>query len=264
MFYNLSRKVLVNEGSLISVIIMATFILILYSLIKQKIDNKKLAEKYDKLLEFIKQYEIEIEEQKTLRHETKNQLLTIKTRILDKADSEVTVKYIDGILDEYHAYDKEKYTKLQYLPANGLKGLFYYKAMEAEEKGILLSINVAKKVEDSFIKDISVNDFKQLGRLVGVYLDNAIEASQASKDKKMGMEVYMRGEDVEIIITNTFDGEIDTESIGNVKYTTKGKNHGYGLMLAKRILQENKRFVASTNIRNNIYEQKLLIKKSIN
>ena len=149
------------------------------------------------------------------------------------------------------------------MPANGIKGFFYYKANEAENNGINLSINVSPKVENTFIGDLDTNDFKQLGILLGVYLDNAIEASKNSKDKKMAIEIYKTGEDIEIIISNTYEGKIDTESIGKTKYTTKGKNHGYGLMLVSKILEESKRFEAQRIVTDVVYSQKLKIKKSI-
>lgn len=263
IFYDSFMEIRLPENSITSIIIMLTFVVILYSLIRQKIENNKIVEKYDKLLEFIKKYEIGIEEQKSLRHESKNQLLTIKTKLIEKRANKEIIEYIDNLIDEHKGYAEDKYGKFQYLPANGIKGLFYYKAMEAEEKGIKLSINVSEKVEGSFLEKLKVEDFKQLGRLIGIYLDNAIEASEASKKKQLGIEVYKKEKDILMIISNTYEGKIDEESVGKIKYTTKGKNHGYGLMLANRILTENKRFVSERKITDKLYEQRLIIKKSI-
>ena len=41
----------------------------------------------------MKEYEAEIEKQRILRHETKNQLLTIKSKIVDKNDEKQTIEY---------------------------------------------------------------------------------------------------------------------------------------------------------------------------
>ena len=251
-----------SSNLLISASIMVAFVVILFNLIRQKIENKNIIEKYDKLLEFIKQYEVAIEEQKMLRHESKNQLITIKTKMKTETHKKIE-EYINNLLNEHRVYKEEKYSMFQYLPANGLKGLFYYKAMEAEDNGIKLSIRVASKVEKSILKDLDTEEFKQLGRLVGIYLDNAIQASALSEEKKLGIEIYMHEEDVIIIIENTYAGEIDTESIGKVRYTTKGKEHGYGLMMVKKILNEYKRFLSERIITDKLYIQKLKIKKSI-
>lgn len=181
VFYNATANIkIISENLLISIVIMFIFVIILYSLIKQKMENDKIVEKYDKLLEFIKKYEIIIEEQREMRHESKNQLITIKSKILEKAKDETIIEYVDSILKDHKSYNEDKYCKFQYLPSNGIKGLFYYKSMEAEEKGITLSINIGKRVENSILSRLLTEDFKQLGRLVGVYIDNAIEASSIS------------------------------------------------------------------------------------
>lgn len=256
-------KVSSSKELILGIIIIVSFVLILYSLVKQKIENNKLMTRYIKLLEFIKNYEKELDKQKELRHESKNQLITARSKIVDKKKEHEVIEYLNSIIADYVKGNNEKYTSFQYLPANGIKGFFYYKANEAENNGINLSINVSPKVENTFIGDLDTNDFKQLGILLGVYLDNAIEASKNSKDKKMAIEIYKTGEDIEIIISNTYEGKIDTESIGKTKYTTKGKNHGYGLMLVSKILEENKRFEAKRVVTDVVYSQKLKIKKPI-
>lgn len=256
-------KVLSSKELILGVIVIVSFVLILYSLVKQKMENNKLMTRYLKLLEFIKNYEKELDKQKSLRHESKNQLITARSKIVDKKKEHEVIEYLNSIISDYVKGNNEKYTSFQYLPANGIKGFFYYKANEAENNGINLSINVSPKVENTFIGDLDTNDFKQLGILLGVYLDNAIEASKNSKDKKMAIEIYKTGEDIEIIISNTYEGKIDTESIGKTKYTTKGKNHGYGLMLVSKILEENKRFEAKRVVTDVVYSQKLKIKKPI-
>lgn len=252
-----------NKELILGIIVIISFVLILYSLVKQKMENNKLMTRYLKLLEFIKNYEKELDKQKELRHESKNQLITARSKIVDKKKEYEVIEYLNSIIADYVKGNNEKYTSFQYLPANGIKGFFYYKANEAENNGIHLSINVSPKVENTFIGNLDTNDFKQLGILLGVYLDNAIEASKNSKDKKMAIEIYKTGEDIEIIISNTYEGKIDTESIGKTKYTTKGKNHGYGLMLVSKILEDNKRFEAQRIVTDVVYSQKLKIKKSI-
>ena len=265
VFYTEYSNVKVSNSKelILGIIIIVSFVLILYSLVKQKMENNKLMTRYIKLLEFIKNYEKELDKQKELRHESKNQLITARSKIVDKKKEHEVIEYLNSIIADYVKGNNEKYTNFQYLPANGIKGFFYYKANEAENNGINLSINVSPKVENTFIGDLDTNDFKQLGILLGVYLDNAIEASKNSKDKKMAIEIYKTGEDIEIIISNTYEGTIDTESIGKTKYTTKGKNHGYGLMLVSKILEENKRFEAKRVVTDVVYSQKLKIKKSI-
>ncbi len=258
-FYKFSNRFQINQEFISSLIIMIFFFVSLIMVIRQTLENNKLKFEYDKLLDFMKTYEVEIEKQRIQHHENKNQLLTIKSKIIDQENKQNIIKYIDSLLDENITINQAYYAKFQYLPSNGLKALFYFKASEAENKGINITISISPKIKNSLLNNLSPNNFKQLGRIVGVYLDNAIEASTISKSKSMGIEVYKEKDDVKIIITNSFDGEIDPD-VGNEIFSTKGKKRGHGLMLVKNIINSNNMFVQRREIRQNVYVQILTIK----
>lgn len=259
-FYNLIKTFEFNNNIITYLVIIVMLICILLYLFKQKIENEKISKKYDELLDVMKSYESDIEEQRTLRHETKNEFATIKCKLQDKEDNKTIIEYIDSVIGEKGKAGSTKYSKFKYLPSNGLKGFFYYKFIEAEKKGINVSINISKQIENSFLKDIETKDFKDLARIIGVYLDNAIEASSTSEDKKLGIEMYLIKEKIEIIITNTFNNEINLDKIGKESFSTKGKHRGHGLLLVNKILSENNMFEAKNEIRGNIYIQSLKIK----
>lgn len=259
-FYNLIKTFEFNNNIITYLAIIVMLICILLYLFKQKIENEKISKKYDELLDVMKSYESDIEEQRTLRHETKNEFATIKCKLQDKEDNKIIIKYIDSVIGEKEKASSIKYSKFKYLPSNGLKGFFYYKFIEAEKKGINVSINISKQIENSFLKDIETKDFKDLARIIGVYLDNAIEASSTSEDKKLGIEMYLIKEKIEIIITNTFNNEINLDKIGKESFSTKGKHRGHGLLLVNKILSENNMFETKNEIRGNIYIQSLKIK----
>lgn len=259
-FYKFATGYKMNQDVIIYLIAMFAFIVILFTLFRQRMDNEKVSKKYDELLDVMKNYESDIEEQRTLRHETKNEFATIKCKLQDKEDNKTIIEYIDSVIGEKGKASSTKYSKFKYLPSNGLKGFFYYKFIEAEKKGINVSINISKQIENSFLKDIDTKDFKDLARIVGVYLDNAIEASSTSEDKKLGIEMYLIKENIELIITNTFNNEINLDKIGKESFSTKGKHRGHGLLLVNKILSENNMFEAKNEIRDNIYIQSLKIK----
>ena len=259
-FYNLIKTFEFNNNIITYLVIIVMLICILLYLFKQKIENEKISKKYDELLDVMKSYESDIEEQRTLRHETKNEFATIKCKLQDKEDNKTIIEYIDSVIGEKEKAGSTKYSKFKYLPSIGLKGFFYYKFIEAEKKGINVSINISKQIENSFLKDIETKDFKDLARIIGVYLDNAIEASSTSEDKKLGIEMYLIKEKIEIIITNTFNNEINLDKIGKESFSTKGKHRGHGLLLVNKILSENNMFEAKNEIRGNIYIQSLKIK----
>lgn len=249
-----------NNTLLISIFGMLVFLTILFSLVKQQIDNNKITEKYDSLIEFMNSYEEKIDELRIQSHENKNQLLNIKSKIIDKDKNKNIIEYIDSILNEKVQLDKGKYSKLKYLPSNGFKGMFYYKISKAEELGIKISINISAEIKKSVLHNMNAEDYKQLCRIIGVYLDNAIEASAISNEKLLGIEIYLNNNDVEIIISNSYLGEVDIKNVNEKGYSTKGKSHGYGLSLVKNILENSDIFSSETTTCNGIYIQKLNIK----
>ena len=261
-FFKLIAGYKVNNSVITYLMCMIAFITILLTLYREKIDNESIIKKYDELLDVMKTYEIDIENQRTLIHENRNELMTIRSKAIDKNASKEFIEYMDSVIGDKVSTSISKYSKFTHLPSNGLKGFFYYKSMEAERRGIKVSANVSKKIENSFLKDLDTKTYKDLARLIGVYLDNAIDASEKSEDKKLGIEIYLIKENIKIIITNTFSNDVDLSKIGKERYTTKGKNHGHGLLLVSSIIHNNNRFIAKTKVAQNLYIQELTINKN--
>lgn len=259
-FYTLIKNFRENNNIIIYILVIITLVITLFYLFKQKAENENILKKYDNLLDITKNYEKDIEEQRIINHESKNELLTIRSKLSDKNNKDLC-EYVDGIIGEKKSSKSARFSKLKYLPSNGLKGFFYYKLTEAEQKGINVLINVSKQIENSFINNINTKDFKDLSRIIGVYLDNAIEASLLSKEKKLGIEIYLIKNTIEMIFTNTYNYPIEKDKVGKEKYSTKGKNRGHGLLLVGRILKENDIFISETKITEKLYIQTLKIKE---
>ena len=257
-FYNLISNFRHDNDIYTYLLVIITLIVILVTLLRQKMDNENMFKKYDDLLTIMKNYESDIEEQRTINHESKNELLTIRSKLSEENDKELC-SYIDSIIGDKKSVKSAKFSKFKYLPSNGLKGFFYYKFIEAEKRGIKVLLNISKLVENSYLGDMKTKDFKDLTRIIGVYLDNAIEAASTSKDKKLGIEIYEVKGIIQIIISNTYDNAIEKDKVGNERYSTKGKNRGHGLLLVKRILNENNRITSETKITDSLYIQTIKI-----
>jgi len=236
----------------------ATMILLtVFFSLRQSYQHHDLTSKYDKLLEFIKKYEIEIDNQRILRHETKNQFVIIKSKIIDKDKESNIIDYINEIIEENNnKINNSEYAKLGYLPSNGIKGLFYFKVSEAIEHTIHVDININKQIENSFLNDLNSTTFNQLGKVLGIFLDNAIEGAKISSAKQIGIEIYCHNDEATFIISNTYNNLNN-----NGHRSTKGPNRGHGLLLAKQIINLNSKFTNETTITDTIYIQNLKITK---
>ena len=247
--------------------LLSIFVLLasLFSQIKLMIKNNKLLHEYDNLLEFVTTYEKEIENQRILRHEIKNEFRTIRAKICDNQENKEIIEYIDEIVNDKYEIKKEKYAKFGYLPPNGIKGLCYFKVQEAENKGIVVSLNISKRIKNSTIYNLNIKQQRDFGRILGVFLDNAIEASLNSQEKKLGIEAYSNSEkEFKLIISNTYNNNIEKNKIGLERFSTKGEKRGHGLLLAKKLVDNNLLFETKTHILNNIYIQTITVKKDYN
>lgn len=235
----------------------------LFGFMKQSIITSKINEKYGNLMELMTKYEIDVENERILRHEATNELRTIRAMICEKQPVKEIVEYIDEIVKDKYEVKKEKYAKFGYLPPNGIKGLFYFKTQEAENKGINVSINISKKIINSTLYSLSIKQQRDLGRILGVFLDNAIEASIESSVKQLGIEAYVNEEnEFKLILSNTYNNVIDKKRIGLERFSTKGNNRGRGLLLVKILVDKNEIFEIKNNIQENIYIQTIIIKNN--
>lgn len=255
LFYATFKLGTNSADKLLCIFSILVIVLVIGNSFMQAYKNNQLMLQYDNLLSFIKKYETEIDNQRTMRHETKNQLLTIKSKIIDKEKPTAIVDYIDTILNDDRKINHTEYAKLKYLPSNGLKGLFYFKMITVEEKGIHVEVSIAKGIEDGFLSKLDTNSFNQIGKVLGVYLDNAIESAEITEKKSLCIEAFTKTDEVIFVISNTYDPNV--KKIGR---STKGVGRGYGLLLANSIISNNSRLSSSTEVTPEIYVKKLNIK----
>jgi two-component system sensor histidine kinase AgrC len=147
---------------------------------------------------------------------------------------------------------------LNKVPVGGLKGLFYYKFLDIEKFSIRLTLDIDDNL--SKIEKLDTVTYKNLVKLLGIYLDNAIEASKKSKEKELEIEIFTKEKTINFVISNTYCNNIDVSKLGNAGYSSKGKNRGYGLALANDILNQGNNIIETKDISSNMYSVFLTIK----
>ena len=77
-------------------------------------------------------------------------------------------------------------------------------------------------------------------RILGILMDNAIEASSESDNKIINVYFRKNGKMQLLIIENSYvDKDIDTEDIYKKGFSTKKGNSGLGLWEVRQILKKN-------------------------
>lgn len=217
---------------------------------------KEVSEKYDLSLKSIEEYEKMIDNSKINNHETRNQFLTIRNMSKNKK----ITNYIDTLLDNKISDSEQLLSEVSRLPRGGIRGLVYSKLLDIKEKKINYNLLIDKKVSMSKFSKIEDDLIVDICKILGVFLDNAIEAVEILNERDIIIEIYADKKDIVFSITNNFVGELDLEVLSTTKYSTKGNGRGYGLSLVKDIINKSNKLENSTEIYEDNFTQILKIK----
>lgn len=215
--------------------------------------------KYETSITSLREYEAMIDKYRIYNHENKNELQTLRNLISKKNTK--ALKYIDSILDNKIKDNEKIMHKTSKIPEGGLRATIYAKLCMMDELGIKYSLDIAKDIRTVDLINMKEDIVLNICKILGVFLDNAIEAVKDLKTKHIGIEIYLMDGDLCVDITNNYEGKLDMNKIGSSKYTTKGGNHGYGLSLVNQIISDYPDvFENEKSITKNTFTQKIKIK----
>ncbi|ATH62217.1 two-component system, LytTR family, sensor histidine kinase AgrC [Staphylococcus pasteuri] len=147
-----------------------------------------------------------------------------------------------------------KLNGIEKLKVREIKGLITTKILQAQEKEIAISIEVPDNIER-----IDMNTI-ELSRIIGITLDNAIEASEPLDDSLIRIAFFKEEESVTLIIMNKCDDDIPrVHELFEEGFSTKGKSRGLGLSTLKEITDNNENVLLDTVIENSFFVQKIEI-----
>lgn len=241
-----------------SVLIILLLLFLSIQVVLQYYKNKNIENEKQQLQVLMHEYESVLNQTSENRHEMLNDLLILRS-IADKNSSEFT-RTLDGIIRQYDTKKFKKYTSLAKLPT-GVKGMIYYKIAFINENEINFD-TVVNGVDYAKFEAMDKDLYYKVCKILGILMDNAIDACVDSDKKKLVVSVYTENEDLCVEIDNSYSGIVDKDGIKKKGYTTKGKNHGHGLTILNRIIDETEEleFEQSINDKDKLFTSILKIK----
>lgn len=239
-----------------NIILIIFFISLLALIIHNRFVINNEVRKTEELLELITKYEKKNDEYRAYKHELLNNLLSLKS-IKNK-----NTKEFDSSLDELISLYNTKSSGIKniYKLPSGLKCIVYYKLNDIDEDKYNVNVNISKQVSINLEK-VDHKEYMSLCKIMGIVLDNAIEAMKNSEGKTLNIDVYKEKDNVIIEVDNTFDkSTTDITKIYNKNYSTKGKNRGLGLYLANLLLKNSKYLHMEQRIINEYFNTKIYVK----
>ncbi len=211
-------------------------------------ENKRLTD-YANLLE--KQHD----ELRVFKHDYMNMLATlggyIQLKDMEKLDRYFKEKILKG--GEVFQADKnlELIKRVWSIP---IRGMLYAKLVKIQDTKLDFGLDIPNHIPLFKMNELDVC------KILGILIDNAIEAASLSEDKKLIINIVSESTLNKVIISNSFDGKIkDVNSLYHKGFSTKGEGRGLGLHTVKALLDTQYRNTKlSTTVRENIFIQEIL------
>lgn len=189
---------------------------------------------------------------RSFKHDYVNILLSMSGYI-ESGDMEALKKFFENkIFPTKKLIDQGDY-KLNQLGNIGvleIKSLLCAKMIYAHESGIDVTIDIPDRV-DSFPVDTV-----DLARILGIFLDNAIEAALEAQQPQIGLNIIQNTTGVSIIINNRFrDNGLELHKLRQKGFSTKTGHQGIGLSNAWKIIGSYDNVLLETTMQGGCFTQ---------
>ena len=255
-YYKIDAKFMIILNCTLTIV----YSIVLFKMLEQKNRYIKVNNKYNMTNTTLKELEQNVTRLKITNHENKNQLLTIRNMIKKGEDSKKLIKHIEKIVDKKVKDDEQLMFQTSTITNSMISSIIYSKMLTMKENNINASLLVDRDIKDLYLSDMSEDLSVEVCKVIGVFLDNAIEEVMTLEERIINIEFYAEGKMLCISISNNFIGEIDFEKLDDPGYTTKENGHGYGLSLVNEIVNDNEKLSMDREIDDNIFKQIFKIK----
>lgn len=224
---------------------------------KEKMDRER--QQYENLKEYSAQIETMYTNLRAFKHDYIN-ILTSMSEYLNEQDYKGLECYFkEHILPTREKLERDNYrlNQLKHIKDLALKGLISTKLIYAHEIGIDVYIDILDDMEHISMREID------LSRIMGIFLDNAIEAALETEKKEIKFCMIKEEKHIAIILMNTFvNHNLPISQLEKNGFSTKGENRGLGLATVKEILSSYHNIYKTTQIQGEYFCQKLEIENA--
>lgn len=218
--------------------------------------------KNDKIIaDLQKQYVDEVKKQyqeiRKFRHDHANLLSTIYYFLETNKITELQDFFYNDMMKTNDVLKKNDLMldSLQNIESLGIRSIFYTKLLLAQKKNIDIHIEI-----NDFIHEEKTVEVISMVRLLGIFLDNAIEELDSIKEGTLAIVSFKDQKDVVFIIQNTIRKNIEPLQILKQEgFSTRGKNRGLGLLNVEEILLSEPNVLLETKISDTFFIQKVTI-----
>ena len=218
----------------------------------EKIQTEAKQKALQDLQDYTQNLEAMYNSMRSFKHDYINILLSMSGYVENGDTEDLKAFFENKILPTKNLIDQGDY-KLNQLSNIGvleIKSLLSAKMIYAHESGIDVTIDIPDKV-DSFLMDTI-----DLARILGIFLDNAIEATLETQQPKIGLNIIQNADSVSIIISNSFqDNSLELYKLKQKGFSTKSGHQGIGLSNAQKIIGSYNNVLLETTMQGGCFVQ---------
>jgi two-component system sensor histidine kinase AgrC len=251
IFYNIKVYTSIIPFIIVSVLVLIYCIYIIFNLnVSYRLERQSIELEQQKF--YNESIEKALDNLKRFKHGYNNNL-NILYCFAKSGDGEKLLDYFNEVMG---INDKLNDTAAFNIKNAALYGIISSKVQYAEELSVEFKI-----IADSEIMEIKNIRMPELCELIGIFLDNAIEAAAESEDKIAIISITQDEEYISILIKNSYKETPDLDNIFGKSFSTKGDGRGMGLFIARNIIKNNKYVLNNTYLDKDMLCQELIIRK---
>ena len=190
-----------------------------------------------------------------------NILLTIDGFINDDDMSGLKQYYHSNLKKAYDTAVENRFAlkSLNRIKVTEIKGFLSVKLIFAQQNGIKVAFDANSDIESFSVDSIT------LARMLGILLDNAIEALTELGHGELLVSFFKTDSGVTLVVQNTCSPNTPPiYELNSTKYiSTKGKGRGMGLKILSELIDANPNIVREMRISDNKFIQKIIIQDHI-
>ena len=219
---------------------------------REKLQEETRQKSFLDLQEYTRNLEAMYNNLRSFKHDYIN-ILTSMSGYIENGDMEELKTYFEGkILPTRNLIAQGDY-KLNQLSNIGIleiKSLLSAKMIYAHETGIDVTIDIP-----DFVAEFSM-DTVDLARILGIFLDNAMEAALETAHPKVGLNIIQNPNSAAIIISNSFqENSLALHKKKQKGFTTKKGHQGIGLSNAQKIISSYDNILLETTKQGGYFTQ---------
>lgn len=205
----------------------------LYQAIRRQEENNSMAEQYENLQTYTRKLEELYNSMRSFKHDYVNLLATMSGYMEENNMKELKSYFYQEILPISHSFSENnsRLSSLSFIENLELKGLLSSKLIRAMELGLHVELEISKPVSAFSMRPVD------LALVMGIFLDNAIEAAENTDEKLIRFAVITAPEYLRFLLQNSsLPPECPISRLTEWGVSTKGKHRGIGLYNARTIL----------------------------